>query len=436
LRKRIKLSSFSSLDTIKIIEESTVTMKFLCRFLIAIAIVFSSANRTDAAAQYSLVTILPWMSKNSTSVDLGIVVNGTYYLSDRTNAVVHIVDLASSTETGQITGFKGASIINGTVDKPTSGPNGLLYIPGRNELYVGDGDGSVKVVDLSNNTVVDTIPLGISKRADEMTYDANSKLAIVTGPDDDIAILAFISVADRKIIHKVSFDNATNGIEQPAWNPADGLVYVSVPESNDNPGGEIDVIETLNFTTTKILPVTNCSSHGIVFGPGNQLFLGCSQDAILADSVGHTLVVDVTTGKTVETIDGIGGADQVAYNPTLNYYYVAAYQYQANGSATGAPDPKVGIIDAATGTLLQTLKTDNVTAHAVAVDPKTNKMMIPLAGKGIAIYDFVNGTRTATATATMATTTAMTTSAATRPGICSVSLFLSVVGAVFAAGIA
>ena len=412
-------------------------MKLLCRFLIAIAIAIDSsgANAAQATAQYRLASILPWISKNSTSVDLGIVVNGTYYLSDRTNAVVHVVDLASSTETGQITGFKGATIINGTVNKPTSGPNGLLYIPGRNELYVGDGDGSVKIVDLSNNTIVDTIPLGISKRADEMTYDANNKLAIVTGPDDDIAILAFISVTDRTVIHKVSFDNATNGIEQPSWNPADGLIYVSVPESNANPGGEIDIIETTNFTTRKILPVTNCNSHGIVFGPSNQLLLGCSQDAILADSIGHTLVVDVTTGKTVETIDGIGGADQVAYNPTLNYYYIAAYQYQVNGSAIGAADPKVGIIDAATGTLLQTFKTDNVTAHAVAVDPKTNKMMIPLVGKGIAIYDFVNGTSTTIATAATATPTAVTASAATRPGTGSVSLFAFVVATIFGASI-
>jgi hypothetical protein len=171
---------------------------------------------TVATAHYSLNTTLPWISKKSTSVDLGIIVNGTYYLSDRTNAVVHVVDLATSTETHRIAGFVGAHIVNGTVNKPTSGPNGLLYVPDRNELYVGDGDGSVKVVDLGNLTVVDTIPLGISKRADEMTWDAKNQLAIVTGPDDDIAILAFISVADRKLVHKKTFPDATNGIEQPA----------------------------------------------------------------------------------------------------------------------------------------------------------------------------------------------------------------------------
>jgi len=85
---------------------------------------------------------------------------------------------------------------------------------------------------------------------------------------------------------------------------------------------------------------------------------------------------------------------------------------------------------------LQTLKTDDVTAHAVAVDPKTNKMVIPLAGKGIAIYDFVNGTSATTTTATTVTATAMTTSAATRLGACSVSLFAFVIAAVFGSGIA
>jgi hypothetical protein len=63
-------------------------------------------------------------------------------------------------------------------------------------------------------------------------------------------------------------------------------------------------------------------------------------------------------------------------------------------------------------------------------------MMIPLAGKGIAIYDFVNGTSTAAATATIATATAFTTSAATRPGTSSVAILLFVVAATFGAGIA
>ena len=58
-----------------------------------------------------------------------------------------------------ITVFKGATIINTIVNKPKLRPKSLLYVPGRNELYVGDGDISVKIVDLSNNTIVDTCVL-------------------------------------------------------------------------------------------------------------------------------------------------------------------------------------------------------------------------------------------------------------------------------------
>jgi WD40 repeat protein len=375
--------------------------------LIAITLALHSATLGKANVLYSLNATLPWSPKNPTSVDVSIVVNGTYYLSDRSNGLVHIVDLATSTELGRIAGFVGATIINGTINKPTSGPNGLLYVPGRNELYVGDGDGTVKVVDLSSNTIVAKIPLGFSNRADEMTYDANRQIAIVSGPDDDIAVLAFITVADRKLVQKISFPNATNGIEKPFWNPADGSVYVSVPETNANPGGEIDVIETHTFKTTRIMPVTNCSQHGIVFGPKPQLLLGCSQDAILADSVGYTLIIDFITGNTIYTVNGIGGSDGVAYNPTLNLYYVAAYQYQVGGSATGAPDPQVGIIDAATGMLIQTIKSDNMTAQTVAVDPQTNKLIFPISAKGISIFD-VAGTTTGNISTTGGPTTATT----------------------------
>ena len=139
-----------------------------------------------------------------------------YYLSDRTNAVVHIVNLAFFTKTGQITSFRGVTIINGTVNKPMLGPNSLLYILGHNKLYIKDKNNSVKIIDLSSNTIVDTIPLGIFKHTDEITYNMNNKLTIVIGPDNNIVILVFIFVTDRKVIYKVSFDNITNGIEQSA----------------------------------------------------------------------------------------------------------------------------------------------------------------------------------------------------------------------------
>ena len=347
-----------------------------------------------ASGPYSQTAVVPWKPQNATSVDGSTVVNGTYYLSDRTNGIVHVVDLSSATETGSISGFVGPHIVNGTLDKPTSGPNGLLGIPGRNELYVGDGDGSVKVVDLSSNTIVGKIQLDIMRRADEITFDSKRNLAIVTGPDDDIPSVWFISVTDRKIVGNISFPNATNGVEKPEWNPTDGLLYLSVPETDNNPGGEVDVIDPSTFQVIKILPEPECNTHGIIFGQSQQLLLGCSQDSILTFNVSHTLIMDVTTGNITATINGVGGGDGVAYDPTTNYFYVADYQNQVNGSSTGAPDPMLAIINAGTGTLVQTITTDNITAQSVAVDPVSNKLVVPIAAMGIVIYDLSNSTYT------------------------------------------
>ncbi|KAK9311890.1 YVTN repeat-like/Quino protein amine dehydrogenase [Lipomyces starkeyi] len=352
-----------------------------------------------ADVSYHMRTVVPWEPKNATSVDQSVINNGYYYLSDRSNAAVHVVNIASGTLTADITGFIGLNIVNGKPDNGISGPNGLIVVPDRNELYVGDGDGTVKVVDLRNNTVVASIHTGAATRADEFAYDSSRQLIAVTNPEETIPIVTIISVANHTVLGNITFPNATNGIEQPAWNPIDGYVYVSVPETNANPGGEIDVVDTEQFKIIKVLQQPNCNSHGIVFGPYEQLLLGCSQDSIFTYGTAHIAIMDVSTGNITATIPGIAGADQVTYDPTTNFYYVSAYQNTADGTKQGAKDPILGIIDAGTHSLVQTIPTDNITAHSVAVDPKTNTLVVPLANVGIALYD-IGDSATTTGTGT------------------------------------
>jgi hypothetical protein len=171
----------------------------------------------------------------------------------------------------------------------------------------------------------------------------------------------------------------------------------------------------------------------LAFGPTQQLLLGCSQDSILADGVAQALIIDVTTGKISATVKGVGGADQVVYNPTKNWFYLASYQNLANGSKTGAPDPKLAIIDAGTGTLVQTLTTDNVTAQSVAVDPKTNKLIVPIAASGIVIFELTNSTSTSTSTTSQPTASTTAKSGAARGGFVS---RIILIGAAVVAGIA
>ncbi|KAF7116331.1 hypothetical protein CNMCM5793_004497 [Aspergillus hiratsukae] len=335
---------------------------------------------------YQLAATIPWSPKNPTSVDQSVVYNGTYYLADRTNKGVHVIDLASSKATTLITGFKGLVTTNNKADPPVSGPDGLIVLPNRNELYVGDGDGSVKVVDLMNHTIVASIVTGSQKRADELAYDPATQTIVVTNPNDKPPFVTIISAKDRNVTGKIVFNNAT-GLEQPAFNSVNGKFYVSVPSTGANPGGEIAELDVSAMDITKVIPLTECVPAGIAFGPNQNLFVGCSQDQILTYGVAYSLVLDISTGKVIGNISGLAGIDQVAYDPSILFYYASAYQNLAGANKSGSPMPQLAIVDARTNTLLQTLTTDNVTAHSVAVDPVTNQVVVPLSKAGIEVYN-------------------------------------------------
>src|SRR5712692_11569003 len=78
-----------------------------------------------------------------------------YYLADRTNASIDVVDTTTNSIVTQIGGFKGA-----TGNNDTSGPDGVLVTVSGSELWAGDGDSTVKVVDLKAGKIVASISTG------------------------------------------------------------------------------------------------------------------------------------------------------------------------------------------------------------------------------------------------------------------------------------
>lgn len=353
---------------------------------------------------YKLVDIMPWAPLNSTSVDQSVIHNGTYFLSDRVNNGVHVINLSKKQQTSIITGFRGLSTINGKNNYAISGPNGLLVLPDRNELYVGDGDGTVRVIDLFTHSIVGNISTGSTHRADEMAYDAKTGIVAVTLPNDNPPAVAIISAKDRRSTGNITFHGAS-GLEQPTFNPADGLFYVSVPTTSTNVGGEIAGVDASAMKITRTLALQECIPAGIVFGPNQHLFISCSQDQILKFGTAFSQVMDVASGRIIANISGIAGVDQVAYDPHANLYFATAYQNLKGGRKEGEPTPQLAVIDAEKNVLLQTLVTDNVTAHSVAVDPATDQCVVPLKQYGIALYNLTSSTGTLTATASVSSTT-------------------------------
>ena len=111
----------------------------------------------------------------------------------------------------------------------------------------------------------------------------------------------FATSSPFSAIATISFPTATNGVEQPLWDPNQGKFLVAVPSTIANPGGEVDVIDLHGFKVTAVFPEpNNCQGNGLALGQNEHLFIGCS------NVTGPLVVMNATNGATIATVVGCG----------------------------------------------------------------------------------------------------------------------------------
>ena len=154
---------------------------------------------------YVPTTVIP-IEPFPKTVDQSVANNGLYYLADRTNNVVHVANISTAGLVAGITGFAGAknNTVTGKLDTHISGPNGLVLLPDRQELYVGDANGTVQVVSTCSNEIVGSISVDSAFRADEFAYDSGSGIVVVTVPNDDPPYVAVVNATSRTMLGLVS----------------------------------------------------------------------------------------------------------------------------------------------------------------------------------------------------------------------------------------
>src|SRR5579859_1820610 len=280
---------------------------------------------------------------------------GKYYLGDRTNGSIDVVDIASNTVTAQIGGFVGA-----TGKNDTSGPDGVVTTFSGKEVWAGDGDSTVKVVDLVAQKVVATISTGGKFRADEMAYDPKDNILMVANNADDPPFGTLISVGSRTVLKKIPFTNSTNGAEQPQYDMQTGMFYISVPATVQFPGGEIDVIDPVSLSVVAKYGLNDCGPNGLALGPGNQLLAGCGNPH-------RSVIIDKTNGAVLADLSTVGGSDEVWFNPGDNRYYLGESAFQ-----------NLGIIDATTLSAVGEVQA-GIASHSVAADLASNHIFVPIA---------------------------------------------------------
>ncbi len=285
------------------------------------------------------------------------------YLADASNASVDLIDTRTDTLIGQIGGFRG---FHGS--RETQGPGGVL-VDDLSQLWASDGDSTVKVIDLSSRTIVATLNTGGAKRADEMAYDPQDQLLLVTNGSEAVPFATFISVTKRAIVDRLVFADASGGLEAPVFDPETHRFYLSVPANKQEPGGAVAVVDPLTQRQVGEYPLPACDPSGIALDPTNQeLLLGCS---------GHPVIISALNGQVEATILQTSGCDEVWYNRGDRRFYQAAF--------TNPAGPVLSVVDATTGIWVENIATVKK-AHSVAVDPLTNHIFVPETGRGIVVY--------------------------------------------------
>ena len=327
-----------------------------------------------------------------------------YYLADRNNFGIDIVDVTKDQVLGVATGFQGNQ--PGT---NTSGPNGVLVTNNPHQIWAGDGNSTVRVYRLNATgdvaTFLKSVPTGGKLRADELAYDPDDQLILVANDDNTELFVTFISVSPNAsgigVVGTISFLNncpmggcSTDGIEQPVYDHGTGMFYLAVPQTTGHPNGEIAVIDPKTKKVVNVFGLTDvnnnpipCLPHGLALGPKQQLLVGCSADV---DDVHFpngrplvSIVISALDGHLVFLTNKVGGSDEVWYNPGDNTYYLAAssWQLDKNGQGFICPSanppancpttaaPVLGIIDAGSDAdgpeFIQNIKT-GPSSHSVA----------------------------------------------------------------------
>ncbi|GEM_PF-3372455 len=118
-----------------------------------------------------------------------------FYLADRSNKSVDVVDARAGTFLKAITGgFAGVKFNStGAANNDISGPNGV--VPSGRWLFVTDGGSRVVTIDLISDAVVSSVVTAQSpNRADELAYDPDSGTLLVVNNADDPPFATLIKV--------------------------------------------------------------------------------------------------------------------------------------------------------------------------------------------------------------------------------------------------
>jgi DNA-binding beta-propeller fold protein YncE len=247
---------------------------------------------------------------------------GLGYLADKDNKAVAVFDTNTDKFIARIAGFVGVN-----KNSNAAGPNGVAVVNDGAEIWVSDGDSTIKIIDAKTGTISATIATGGKLRANGMAFDPNNRVVIVANSNDDPPFLSLISSGpDRAILAKIPVPESGENLERSAYHAPSGMFYTVIPVMRADPTkGLIAQTDPRTRKLVKLHEVERCLPHSLSIVSETTIFMGCSLGHGPSPKPGGDMAVfDIPSGKVVSYGEGLGGNGGSDVNAKLGRYYHAS----------------------------------------------------------------------------------------------------------------
>ena len=229
---------------------------------------------------------------------------------------IEVIDLRTGKDIRTISGFGGD-------------PRKTIYLPQTNEIWVDDGDATVKAFSGETYELVKNIPLSghdldkDSRRVpDNGVYDPATGLFYLGDRADGLkkeGIKGSVEIVDLKSGKYVG------NIEVDGLNPAGLALDPNSPKMYVVTGDTSNVV-VIDREQRKVLatwPITGGPEpHAVAFDAAHhRLLIGSRVKRSHLYKPGKLVVMDSDTGKVIDAIDTEGGVDEVVYEPASQRVY-------------------------------------------------------------------------------------------------------------------
>jgi DNA-binding beta-propeller fold protein YncE len=266
-------------------------------FLMGFAVAGATLGQAPAAVPLRLVQRITVPGVEGRMDHMSVDAKGQrLFASGLANGTVEVIDLAVGKHLRSIAGVKE--------------PEGVLFAPELNILFVADGEGNA--VHAFDGTSFKSLRVASGlPHSDNLRYDAAAQRLYVGFGDGADAGLGIIDAGDGALVGVINLDGHPEAF---SFEKTTGRrIFVNVPSA-----GAIEVIDSGKRRVVSKWPIQDVKSfYPMALDEANhRLFIGSRRPAKL-------VVLDTNSGQIVTTMDGASDTDDLFYDPTHKRVYMS-----------------------------------------------------------------------------------------------------------------